>query len=121
MGGVVQLVRGGLLVGMAVRGFVVDLSHEQLLGRTATADAHGQYRTEYTPSDFRRAAVDAADVIVRACTSDGTIQSESPTQFNVAAEAQVDLVVGGAQYLDPPEYVGAVARLLPPLDPLTAK
>jgi hypothetical protein len=109
----VQLIRGGLLVGMAVRAFDVDLRHKQPLGRTATADARGQYRTEYMPSDFRRAAVDAADVIVRACISDGIIQSESPTQFNVAAEAQVDLVVGGAQYLDPPEYVRAVARLLP--------
>jgi len=114
--GVVRRARGGFLVGATVYAFDIDLRHEQPLGRPATTDACGQYRIEYTPRDFRRSEVDQADLVVRAYASDGTILAESPTLFNAPADAQVDLVVGGAEYLGPSEYERVVARLLPALD-----
>jgi peptidoglycan hydrolase-like protein with peptidoglycan-binding domain len=119
--GAVRLARGGFLVGATVCAFDVDLRHEQPLGRPATTDGCGQYRIEYTPRDFRRSEVGQADLVVRAYASDGTILAESPTLFNAPADAQVDLVAGGAEYLGPSEYERVVARLLPALDQVAPK
>ena len=119
--GVVQFARGGFFAGATVRAFGAVLRHEHQLGPTVATNASGEYRIEYSPADFRGLEADHVDLIVRVYGIDGEIQEESPTQFNVAADAQIDLVAGGTQYVGPSEYERVGARLWPALDGVAAE
>ncbi|MBC7900712.1 MAG: hypothetical protein H7070_11745, partial [Saprospiraceae bacterium] len=80
------------LEGLTVHAFDRDLRQEQLLGKTQS-DKRGFYRIPYTPSQFRQAEKNSADLIVRAFAGDGSLLAESPIVFNAPPEAEVNLTV----------------------------
>jgi hypothetical protein len=103
-----------------VRAVDQDLRREQPLGshaprfeqETRTDDA-GCYEIRYRRTQFKRAEIKNADLIVRVLDANGAVVTSSPTTFNAPAEATIDLALSGAVAGQPSEYDRLVAVLSP--------
>jgi hypothetical protein len=113
---------GSLAAGVIVRAVDQDLRREQPLGphapkfeqETRTDDA-GCYEIRYRRTQFKRAEIKNADLIVRVLDANGAVVTSSPTTFNAPAEATIDLTLSGAVAGQPSEYDRLVAVLSPVL------
>ena len=110
--GQVRDAQGAVIPGIRVEAFDKDLRTESRLG-SATTDADGRYEIHYQPGQLSRPEKGVADLVVRAYAADGSLLVESPVNFNVAAQATIDLMVGGGQYPGSSEYERLSEELAP--------
>src|SRR5262249_32811651 len=69
----------------------------------ATTDAHGVYQISYDADVLLRLGEPRADLAVTALDASGAQLAEAPVVFQAPATVEVDVTVGGATYLGPPE------------------
>jgi hypothetical protein len=99
-------VRGDLqqpLAGVPVRAFDKDIRSEQLLGETKT-NPQGYYEIYYTLQQFAITDLQAADVLVRTYTPNGTVQKESSVYYNAPQSLQVDINLSARPYTGPSDF-----------------
>jgi hypothetical protein len=117
--GVVLQSAGGPMAGVTVRAFDEMLRHEVQLGQ-ATTDAQGHYLILYAVAQLAHKGGRPADLLVRAYDAQKNVIGQSPILFRAPAQAQINVVVGGAIFLGFSEYEQVQQALTPELDGASA-
>ena len=99
-----------------VAAFDRDLRREQRLGdkqKPYLTDRNGAYCIEYTEKQFLNQERGAADLVVKAMDSDGSVLVSSPVLFNAPAKVEIDLTIPLERKTPPPLFERIEAAVAP--------
>ncbi len=115
--GMVRDEYGEPLDGVVVYAVDRDLRSEEPLGKTRTRA--GYYQIRYTPSQFRKAEKNAADVVMKVLNADGKEVYKTPIYYNVPEEVEINIGLQGTKYKGPSEFEVLTTTFQPLIEQLS--